>query len=378
MASEVNPVNMSTASHQNGIEVRKDDHGQQPLTIQDFNEVTPEKWLDTFNNLNRVLATLQGEISSLQIFKGELQNFSQVWKEATDRGIKLLEEKVEYQDLQIRMLKIQQDETIKSIKDRQTAACEREMRPNLLIYGLIPKKNDETRDDLMSLVKDFFTETMQIEDEIPLQDVYRVGKASPKTVMIKLKYPNDKSLIYAHAKNLQGKENEKKKGYFVKDDSTEQQDEVRKIYRDLQKENEVQSEERKFKTIKINKGKVYINNSLVRKYVQPPTNGDILRYDQEQLSDIKSFKLFKGPEHTEKTLNSEVLYSKLNQLWTLKRHTAKFALSSVMLHIYYVDIGWITLLVHTAKKQLMMVIMVWVARSSKYSSRRKSNKLECF
>ena len=277
------------------------DHGQ--LTIEEINEVTPEKWLDMFNKLNSTLTVIQQELRSIQSLKSDLINFTPDWKEATDRGIKLLEDKVEYQDLQIKMLKnvvIRQDQTIQTLQERQNSARMRELKPNIVIHGLDQTVIEEDRDKLFEVIKSFFVEKMGITTtEIPIVDAYRFGKATPKAIVAKLKFPGDKAIIYAHSKNLKGKLNSKKKGYFVKDDSTEEQDGIRREYRDLVKENEDQPEEKQLTSIKIHKGKLYVNNSIVRKKVVPPTTADILRMDQEQLESVRTFKLIKGPEHTE-------------------------------------------------------------------------------
>ena len=164
----------------------------------------------------------------------------------------------------------------------------------------MPEHDEETRSHLSETLKTFFTDTMEIEQAIEISDVYRIGKAVPHTTVVKLKYPNDKAIIYAHSKNLKGKENSKKKGYFIKDDTTEEQDEVRRRYRDLIQQNVEQEEDKKFNSIKMHKGEVYVNNTKVCQHVRPPGNSEVLRYDHDQLDDIKSVKLIKGAEHSEK------------------------------------------------------------------------------
>ena len=52
--------------------------------------------------------------------------------------------------------------------------------------------------------------------------------------------------------------------------------------------------------IKFNKGKIMVNNTIVRQKVQPMPNKDMLRMSDEELADIKVIKIAKGIEHVEK------------------------------------------------------------------------------
>ena len=96
-------MNAAAGQIKNSQDSQQGDGHVKQFTVEEFNEATLQKWLQTFNNLNSTLATLQGEIRSFQKFKGEFKQFTPTWKDATDRGIKLLEDKVDYQDLQIHM-----------------------------------------------------------------------------------------------------------------------------------------------------------------------------------------------------------------------------------------------------------------------------------
>ena len=64
---------------------------------------------------------------------------------------------------------------------------------------------------------------------------------------MKLHFPSDKAIVFSNASKLQGKENEKKKLYFVHDDMTNEQSELCKIYQDLVKENKQKEEGERLK-----------------------------------------------------------------------------------------------------------------------------------
>ena len=143
---------------------------------------------------------------------------------------------------------IQQDQAIKTLQERQSAAYQRELKPNLIIQGILPVA-DEDHTKLIESVKDFFTQQLEIEETIEIVDAFRLGKTESKPVMIKLTLFNDKALIYSHSKNLKGKKNSKHKAYYIRDDTTEEQDEIRRLYKSLLTENDEQVDEQKKFTV---------------------------------------------------------------------------------------------------------------------------------
>ena len=162
---------------------------------------------------------------------------------------------------------------------------------------------NEDHTKLIESVKDFFTQQLEIEETIEIVDAFRLGKTESKPVMIKLTLFNDKALIYSHSKNLKGKKNSKHKAYYILDDTTEEQDEIRRLYKSLLTENDEQVDEqkqKKFNTTKMQRGKVYVNNTVVKQQVKVPTNPDILRMNNEELEQVKSYKIINGSDHIEK------------------------------------------------------------------------------
>ena len=273
------------------------------LNVENIHEVTPEQWFIMFKSLNGTLISLQQQLSELK--SGKFDHFTKEWKEAVDRGTMITDQKLEYQDFEIRLLKnivIRQEQQIQLLQSRQSAAYQRELKPNMLINGILPVE-EENREVLIKAVQTFFKEVMKIEQVIQIEDAYRIGKGNPQTVLIKLQYYADKALIYTNSSHLKGKTNEKKKPYFIKDDTTEEQDEVRKYYHGLVKENEEQPDEaKKFTTVKINKGKIFVNNSAIKQKVHAPTSAGVLRKSEQEYEKVKSFKLIRGLEHEEKQL----------------------------------------------------------------------------
>ena len=215
----------------------------------------------------------------------------------------LYENKLEYQDLQIKLLKnivIQQDQKIQMLKNRHAAAYSQEVRVNLTIQGIL-EKSEESCEQLEKEVKSFFKDVMKIEEEFPFYEAYHVGKQTPKNVMVKLKYPSDKAIVFGNVSKLKGKKNAQKSAYCISEDKTDEKEELSEQYRMLVKKSEKQEDDdKKFKSIKMAKGKIYVNNSIVCKYVKPPSNAEILQLTKNQLEEVQRAKIIKDGEYSER------------------------------------------------------------------------------
>ena len=152
---------------------------------------------------------------------------------------------------------------------------------------------------LLEKLKVFFIETMEIEQGVEISDAYRVGQGSHRNVMNKLRYPGDKSLIFSNVVNLKEKLNAGGKPYFLQDELTDLQNEKKQKYHDLVKENKDSLDKNKLK-IKMQRGNIIINNSVIKPKVKPPTAADMLRLDEDKLDKIKAIKITTGAEHVEK------------------------------------------------------------------------------
>ena len=263
--------------------------------------LTPANWFRMFTELNSTLASLQTEITELKTIKGKVSTFSSEWKEAVDVELANIDNKSDKQSFKLKLLMnmmLNQEERIQNLEHRATMSYQREIKPNLIVHGIVEGK-DETREELQEKMSKFFKEQMEIESAIELRDCFRMGQGSHRPVMIKLCYPNDKATIFANASKLQGKENIKKRLFFVHEDMTDEQAETRQQYRELNKENKLKDEEQQL-TIKMKKGRIMVNNEVVKAKITPPTKADILRLDEVELEEVRAIKLVPGPSHMEK------------------------------------------------------------------------------
>ena len=91
---------------------------------------------------------------------------------------------------------------------------------------------------------------------------------------------------------------------------TDEEAETRQMYKDLVMENKGKSDDDKLQ-IRMHKGRIMVNNSMLRQKVTPPTNSDTLRLTELELESIQVVKLIKGGEHVEKGSDFYVYITKV-------------------------------------------------------------------
>ena len=124
-----------------------------------------------------------------------------------------------------------------------------------------------------------------------------------------------KAIIFEHVSNLKGKTNPRKRLFFIRDDVTDQEAEQRRLYQDLLKENKLKEESKRL-NIKMSKGRVVVNNKVLHQQVKAPKDGDLLCFNEEELTMIKAMKTVAGGEHSEKGSN---FYSYATKVSTSQR-----------------------------------------------------------
>ena len=282
---------------------QKNTNGENPVN-QNENEnekTTKEKWLDMFNNLNSTLTQLKTQVSDLAGIKTQVSMYSEYWKDSVDKSLIDIDEKQDKQELKICLLTniaINQEEKINMLEQKLTAAYEREIKPNLILNGLI-EEGEETRTELKDKLDSLFKETMEITQDIELNDWFQMGDGHTRSVMIKLKHALNKVAIFGNTGKLKDKFNSKNKAYYINDDQSDAQSEFRRGYKELVQENKKKAENEKLK-IKIAKGKLLINNEVVKQQVTVPSFLDVLRLDDDELDKVRATRLIKGTEHVEK------------------------------------------------------------------------------
>ena len=118
-------------------------------------------------------------------------------------------------------------------------------------------------------------------------------------VVAKLKYVNQKSIILSHVPNLKGKTNIKKKLFFVREEVSSSQNEVRNYYKDLVKENRMNTEESERKQLRMQRGLIFCNNLQVRKKISKPSIAKTLKLTNHQIEEAMAIKLVEGGDYVE-------------------------------------------------------------------------------
>ena len=278
-----------------------------------------DKWMEMFNKLNETLQTLQEQIGELNSFKGKLNCFSSSWKEQVDKSVTDTQSKQDEHDFKIRMLTniiIRQEEKIDMLERRVTSAYKREIKNNMIIHGIVLDENDPSREQLVTQAKSFFMEQMEIENTIEISDARLIGLGNNKPLLITLVNIEDKGIIFSNVSNLKGKKNVRKKLYFIQDDMTDEDAEGRKVYLTLLKENKQRETPL---DIKMNHGKIIVNNTVIKPRIIPPTAKDTLQLSSQELEQIQAVKLIKGSEHTEKGSDFFVYVTKVKKLEDINR-----------------------------------------------------------
>ena len=165
---------------------------------------------------------------------------------------------------------IQQERQINQLTAKMETMQAQQLSNNLLIWG-IDEVNDE---DAKETAKDFFKLKMEIESDIAVKRVYRKGKSEPRLLFVQLEDKEDKQAIYKHVKNLKAKKNSKEKGYIVRDDLPEGQQELDRRQRYLMSQNKKKLTGQLNMVVRNNK--LLMNNEIYRKPAPPPSAAVIL------------------------------------------------------------------------------------------------------
>ena len=201
---------------------------------------------------------------------------------------------------------IRQEEKVEALEAELKYIRRTKTRPNLVVRGIVEQLN-ETDEICKANVQAFFKEQMEISDDIPIKKAYRLGKQGGKAdrpLMVKLAKQSDKSIIYKSVSNLKGKKNVKRRLFNIDDDMDAEQAEPKNYYRDLAKENASRDDDEKLQ-LKYFKGQILANNQKVKNPLLAPNAARILAMTDQEQEDIRTIKLYKGEEFTEK--NSEYI-----------------------------------------------------------------------
>ena len=262
----------------------------------------------TLESLGRLITTLtatvdglKNEIADLKTSKSEKFSALETVCSETQQSLQVVLDQTASDSLKIKLLSaivIQQDNHIKSLEDEILAQHKESRKANLVISG-IDEPEGETSEQCSSSVTSFFKDTMEIEDDIKIKQVVCIGKGPHKSILATLTNDSDKAIIFANVSNLKGKENVRRKLFFISDDMLEAEREQQKYFRHLIKENKEKDEDDQL-VIQLKWGKIFANNSVVQPKVNTPVAQDILTLQEADLEEVKQIKLHHIGNHEER------------------------------------------------------------------------------
>ena len=203
--------------------------------------------------------------------------------------------------VKIRMLSaivIRQDARIEQLKNQVKSLLRSTRRPNLMIQGII-ETAEQSKEDRIKLVKDFFTSELEIEETISIKNAYWRGQGKARHMFTELEHYSDKSLIFTNVSKLKGKKNVKRQLFRVSDDDLEEEREHRNYYRSLVRDNLTKDEDDRL-SIKLKKGRLLVNNEIIQPKVYPPKPIDVLTLQPEELNEIHEVRTCQVETHEEK------------------------------------------------------------------------------
>ena len=131
-----------------------------------------------------------------------------------------------------------QSQYIKNIEQNSDNNDVRALRNNLIISGVDEEEN-ENNERTVSVLANFFSQTMKITEAIAISSAQRMGKGTKRTIKATLKNVKDKGLIYKNSKNLKGLKNQSEGGYYINDHLPAAIQEQFRNYRDIMRCNKL-------------------------------------------------------------------------------------------------------------------------------------------
>ena len=194
-------------------------------------------------------------------------------------------------------------------------------KSNIIIDGLL-ESAEETFVSRKELVKNFFKEQMEIEQDIEIKDAFRIGKSIPKAMLVTLAVSDDKEIVFSNVAKLKGKTNARKKLFFESNDLTDDDKEQRAYFSQLRKEILLLDQQDRLE-ISLRKGRLFANNEIIRNKVQVPQCADILTLNQEEIQELKEVKVYQVETHQEKGSEFRSFYQRVTSTQEVQDGLAK-------------------------------------------------------
>ena len=192
---------------------------------------------------------------------------------------------------------VNHDKTIQTTEKKMDQA--RSMKANIIILGIKEKKAENCKE----VAKTFFKEKLKITQDVEIAVAHHLGnkEMDNRRLIVRLKDPGDKALIYKHAKNLKDlKSKINDEGYYINDQLPDVQEEKKRLQKAKVKINRnlipVQQQNLDWK-----KGQLLVDGEVYEPNIVEPNVAEILEMDSNSLRKVLAHKLFRGEEVSEQS-----------------------------------------------------------------------------
>ena len=245
--------------------------------------------------LTKTVNEIKDDVTDL---KSSKLNLSTINQQVNDDSVKLK---------LLSAMVIRQDERIANLERKLAFMEKQQKRANITISGLLCDSPKE----YVSKVANFFANEMEIENPIEISWVSKVNANG--LLLVELKNISDKSIIFAHAKNLKGKKNVKRQLFFINDDETEEAREFNNFVKNMKKENRTKEPEEQL-DIQFKRGKLHVNNEPFQPKTHVPAVADVLTLDTKEIEEIQEVKTHHAATHQEKNSEFFCYYKKVQNV----------------------------------------------------------------
>lgn len=251
--------------------------------------------LATTKVLNGSVTKLQQELANLRQEKllqdNKVSSLIDVQKsddEKLQRALKQLEEHDRRFHALLGVI-TKQDQEILALKKVLNNMSVRASKNNLVITGIIEDRDENPKWKVL----EFFKDKLQIQDNIVLQNAYRVGAGTDRPMVVELQKSQDKTKIYQKVGNLKGVKNTKKKPYFVSDQLPEDLAEKKR------QENVVKSYNNKLPIanqldMAFKKGELQVQGKRYEPPIAPPTPRQLVLPSEQEKAINQQVEIFEG------------------------------------------------------------------------------------
>ena len=284
--------------------------------------MTMESLADLITGLTTKVRGLKQDIADVKDSKSKVTSLETIVKEEKEK-LNTTVNTVNADSLKLQMLTaivIKQDARIEELTKEVKQLRKQQKKANSFISGLIKTDTEETKYHKVEIVKNFFKDQMNITEEIPIRDAYRQGLGNLRQMCVIFENTDDKYKILSKSSVLKGKKNVRRKLYFIDEDLIDEDRELRNYMKQLRRETATATDKMK---INIRKGKLFVNNEVVKTKVEIPTAGDILTMEKEELDEVFDTKTYENAIHEESGSEFKVFYQRAHTEQEVQKGYAK-------------------------------------------------------